>query len=268
MGDNKEYIPIPKTLQTASKSDPPVLRSGGYDCEFCEVCMDPCEWQETPCGWEELPCDWCEVTGECFCQYCETDCESSSQSCSESPTSVTVTQMMYCDRTYVGSSSLTQTPGYTFTPEAHVPSLPAAYASDYEFSYCDPSGSMTCPSYNFTVYYYFVKKTVTCTKYIYYDGEYVGVEYEYNLQPGGIFTPSAASHIPSHDSNYEFESCNPSSFPNGCPSTDFVVYYYFKSVQKVWVYANNTWNKAKPWVYVDGWQSAKAHIYANNKWNP
>ena len=244
-------IDIPPSLQSNIGNNAIFQANAANDCTtYCEkncvyICMVECVGGCEAC---EHICVGCEYS----CTSCE-DCQSGEGK------KVTCIQQIYYDNTYVGQDSVTGlTPGYTFTPEAHLPSYDS---SNYEFVRCSPSGAMTCPESNFTVNYYFKHISVTCTKEIYYDGVYVGEEYETDLWPGGVFTPDAASHIPSHSSQYKFSYCYPSSFPNGCPSSDFTVQYYFiKSGPTPWVYANG-WKEATPWVYANGWKEANAHIF-------
>lgn len=148
-------IQIPESLQSKGLSSSSVLRASS-SCEFCEECEDPCEWEEHSCGWDEMPCDWCEVTGECSgCQFCE-DCESSSES---TPTTVTCTKEVYYNNTYQYSENEGNlTPGYGFTPSAHMPSYDYTNYQLVSIKYGSTdvtSGSITCPSSNFTLRYYF-----------------------------------------------------------------------------------------------------------------
>lgn len=76
--------------------------------------------------------------------------------------SVTATKQIYLNGTLSGSETQSGLyPGGTFTPSAHQPSVPSGYVLDkILYGSTDvTSGSITCPSSNFTLSYYYVSET-------------------------------------------------------------------------------------------------------------
>lgn len=79
------------------------------------------------------------------------------------PTTVTATKRVYLNGTY--SSSVTQGglyPGGTFTPSSHAPSAPSGYTLEKIMygSQDVTTGSITCPSSDFTLDYYYISSAV------------------------------------------------------------------------------------------------------------
>lgn len=79
------------------------------------------------------------------------------------PTTVTATKRVYLNGTY--SSSVTQGglyPGGTFTPSSHAPSAPSGYTIEKIMygSQDVTTGSITCPSSDFTLDYYYISSAV------------------------------------------------------------------------------------------------------------
>lgn len=129
------------------------------------------------------------------------------------------------------------TPGLTYTPSAHMPSYNSNIYTTYMIT-CQgieyTTGSMTCPSSNFTVYYYFYATVVTCTNYYYF---YRGTNLVSSssstdtLIANYSYTPSA--HMPSYDNSVYTSygiTYNGSNYTTGSfitPSYDFSIDYNF-----------------------------------------
>ena len=117
----------------------------------------------------DMQCQGQCVNGEGGCEQCGQSC---SQSCGQSttPTTVTCTKQVrlynynhtqLLDRYTAGSEELY--PGYDFTPSAHQPAIPAGY-SLYSITYNNKdvtTGTMTCPSSNFTLIFNYRKDEVS-----------------------------------------------------------------------------------------------------------
>ena len=109
------------------------------------------------------------LCGQCGCedgcQDCESSCEGACQTCmTQAEQTVICTKIAYFyDRdksTLLSTSTETESglvPGSTFTPSAHCPSYNSNQYTLYRVVYngITLGGGMTCPSSNFTVYYYF-----------------------------------------------------------------------------------------------------------------
>lgn len=116
---------------------------------------------------------------------------------------------------------------------------------------------------------------INATKYVYYNSVRQDqlTEIDYGLDVQAPYTPSAVSHIPAHDPEYELDRIlyNGQDVTSGTiqtPNDDFSLHYYFRSDSdtSVWIY-NNGWKKAIPWVYSNGWKQAKAWVYSSG-WKP
>lgn len=165
------------------------------------------------------------------------------------PTQVTCTQLVYYkykkeDGTYGYESGATQSKafyvGYSFTPNLNQPTL---YRSNYHLekilygSTDVTTGTMTCPSSNFTLAYYYEHDTATVTKNYYLAGTYGGSETESGLWCGISWTPSAWQ--PSVPSGYELDkilygttdvTTGAITIPTGDGATFTVNYYYVRGV--------------------------------------
>ena len=161
------------------------------------------------------------------------------------PEQVTCTQLVYYknkDGTYDSGASQSESfyVGYSFTPNQHQPTL---YRSNYHLekilygSTDVTTGTMTCPSSNFTLAYYYEHDTATATKNYYLAGTYGGSETEDGLWCGESWTPSAWQ--PNVPSGYELDkilygttdvTTGAITIPTGDGATFTVNYYYVRGV--------------------------------------
>ena len=189
--------------------------------------------------------------------------------------SVWCTQNIYYDGTRV--SYAVDGPlyaGYTYTPEAHIPSYDSTH---YDFSYCSPSGAMTCPTSNFSVDYYFVKTRVDGYVVLYYDDVSQGVVDSDIFTIGQTYRVS--TYMPSYDSTqYKYDHAEINGVILGttftAPSTNFYIDYFFVHKCQPYIYATKNgvtkWWPATVYIYknsTDKWVEAQPHIYDNGEWS-
>lgn len=159
---------------------------------------------------------------------------------------VTCTQKCYFYINGIQKSTATYTKtltaGLTFTPSHanHMPSYDEDVYTEYTITYNNTdytTGSLTCPSSNFTITYKFYGyQYVTCTQkcYFYINGtQKSSTNYTKSLMVGLAFTPSHANHMPDYDTSTYTSyiiTYNGTDYTTGaltCPSSDFTVTYKF-----------------------------------------
>lgn len=149
------------------------------------------------------------------------------QSITLTPPTVTCTKNVYYDGSF--STSETEsglTPGYTFTPESHIPSYDSTH---YRFVSCSPSGTMTCPDNDFSVNYYFVS-TVTCSIYANYDGQYIEPKGSQSVNIGQKLAATAFKPVVADMYQYEDFSTSATSYTSSTitvPNYDFYITYNY-----------------------------------------
>ena len=162
----------------------------GWECgESCsQSCSQSCS---ESCGDSQMACGECSSQGGCaggqcgsaqWCGGCEDGCQDCQTSCQNScqngqGVKVTCTKISYFYNNngsiLLSTESETErnlTPGLTFTPghSSHMPNYDSDQYSLYSIKYngttLSSSSSITCPSSNFTVYYYF-RRILTIDKW-------------------------------------------------------------------------------------------------------
>ena len=235
----------------------------------------------------DMQCQGQCVNGEGGCEQCGQSC---SQSCGQSttPTTVTCTKQVrlynynhtqLLDRYTAGSEELY--PGYDFTPSAHQPAIPEGYKlylivmNGQDVT----SGSVTCPSSDFTLIFNYVQDlvTVTCTKRQYlwnYNGtELIASSSDYeDFVVGAGFTPSAHQlPVPAGYSLYSI-TYNNKDVTTGtmtCPSSNFTLIFNYRKdeVSHLWINNGSQWVQVIPYINNGSkWVEYKAYLNNGSKW--
>lgn len=245
--DNEGKITIPHSLKA-------VLGAKAGCTDWCETyCEDDDQDCSSIC---QTACEQhCQRTCQISCQNCEgvpcQSCECNDQG-GETPTTVSCIRQVYyqnADGTYSYQNSYTETgliPGYTYTPEA-LSHMPPYDSSTYVFDHCQPSGSMTCPSSDFIVKYYFNLQAVTYTiTSIMYkpDGTIYSTTY-YNKEAGSYQVHNFVGNFDTNLYSFNYASYNGNTYT-------YFQYINVTSDSTIYIYLMDRGVICTRYAYVDG----------------